>query len=317
MFITTLNQMLVLMVLIAIGFILAKVKVANASSAQILAKLENNLFIPALIISTFISNFTLERLSSSGKLFVFSLLCELVIIPIAILTSKLITKDSFLRKMCTYGLCFSNFGFMGNAVVYALFPEIFIEYVIFTLPLWSLIYIWGAPTLLIPNEHQKENPTFYDRVKPFINPMIISIFIGMILGLLSVKLPIFIATPIDWLKDCMSPIAMILTGITVASVDLKKTMAQPVIYLASILRLIVAPLIFIGICALFNLSSILPATYIVCMLCSLAMPLGLNTVVVPMAYGKDTSACAGMIIVSHVLALATIPLMFELLFLII
>lgn len=79
MFITTPNQMLVLMVLIAIGFFLAKVKVANASSAQILAKLENNLFIPALILSTFISNFTLERLSTSGKLFIFSLVCEIII----------------------------------------------------------------------------------------------------------------------------------------------------------------------------------------------------------------------------------------------
>ena len=221
--------------------------------------------------------------------------------------------------MCTYGLCFSNFGFMGNAVVYALFPEIFVEYVIFTLPLWSLIYIWGAPTLLIPNEEDatKNKRTFFNVIKPFINPMIISIFIGMILGLLSVQLPVFIATPIDWLKDCMSPIAMILTGITVGSADLKKTMVQPVIYIATALRLVVAPLVFIGICALFNISSILPSTYIICMLCSLAMPLGLNTIVVPTAYGKDTSVCAGMAVVSHVLSLATTPLMFELLFLII
>ena len=37
-----------------------------------------------------------------------------------------------------------------------------------------------------------------------------------------------------------------------------------------------------------------------CTVCSLAMPLGLNTIVVPNAYGKDTTVAAGM----------TIPLVF-------
>ena len=313
MFITTLNQMLVLLILIAVGFILAKTKVADDKSSQILAKLENNVFIPALILSTFVQNFTINSLSTSGKLFLFSLIAEIVIIPFAFLSGKLITKNSFLRKMCTYGFCFSNFGFMGNAIVSALFPQIFVEYVIFTLPLWSLIYIWGAPTLLIPSENQDKKRSFYSRIKPFINPMFISIFIGMILGLLSVKLPIFLSTPIDWLKDCMSPVAMLLTGITVAKVDIKKTIISPISYTASLFRLLVFPLAFIGICALFNVSRFLPDVYIQCMLCALAMPLGLNTIVVPTAYGIDTSDCVGMILISHILSLGTIPLVFELL----
>ena len=40
------------------------------------------------------------------------------------------------------------------------------------------------------------------------------------------------------------------------------------------------------------------------------MPLGLNTLVIPAAYGKDTSAAAGMALVSHLLSCITIPLVF-------
>ena len=42
------------------------------------------------------------------------------------------------------------------------------------------------------------------------------------------------------------------------------------------------------------------------------MPLGLNTIVVPAAYGKDTSVAAGMALVSHLLSCITIPVIFML-----
>jgi predicted permease len=42
------------------------------------------------------------------------------------------------------------------------------------------------------------------------------------------------------------------------------------------------------------------------------MPLGLNSVVIPGAYGLDTSAAAGMALISHVLSCISIPAIFML-----
>ena len=53
-------------------------------------------------------------------------------------------------------------------------------------------------------------------------------------------------------------------------------------------------------------------TVVVCTIASLAMPLGLSTIVVPGGYGRDTSVAAGMAIVSHLLTGLTIPLVFAL-----
>lgn len=259
-FVSTLNQTAFLFGFIIIGFILAGRKILPEGSAAVLSKLENTVFIPALVMGTFIENFTIERISSAWQLLVISSVIALIAVPFAIFVSKAVTKDKYIQKIYTYGLSFSNFGFMGNAVVSSLFPDIFFEYLIFTLPLWILIYLWGVPRLLIADS-----------------------------------------------GNCMSPVAMILTGIVVSSISLKKTFTNVRIYIISIVRLIIMPLVFVWVASFFNI----PQSIYICALCSLAMPLGLNTIVIPSALGKDTTIAAGMAIISHLLSCITIPLIFS------
>ena len=201
------------------------------------------------------------------------------------------------------GLCFSNFSFMGNAVVSTLFPDIFLEYIVFTLVLWTLIYIWGAPSLLIGGS---ENKGIKDRLKSFLNPMFICMIIGMLIGILKIPMPDFVDTAITATSGCMSPVAMLLTGMTIAKIDIKKVLKVKSIYVVSFLRLIVYPLLFIGFLMLVPMNK----TFAICAVASLAMPLGLNTIVIPAAYGKDTTTASGMALISHVLAIITIPVIF-------
>lgn len=107
----------------------------------------------------------------------------------------------------------------------------------------------------------------------------------------------------------MSPIAMIMTGITFAFIDIKKVLSDISIYIVTALRLVVYPLVFGGIAWLVNRYVIaFDSTIFNCFVITLAMPLGLNTIVIPAAYGRDTSIPAGMALVSHSLSIATIPL---------
>ena len=305
-FLTTLNQIAFLFGFIVIGFILVKIKVLPENSAAVLSKLENTIFIPALVMGTFIENFTLERIGATWKLLSVSFIIAFITIPFAILVSKLVTKDKYIQKIYTYGLSFSNFGFMGNAVVSSLFPDVFFEYLIFTLPLWMLIYIWGVPRLLIADSGKKH--TFTESMKSFVNPMFIAMLIGMLIGLSRINLPEWTMSLINVSGDCMSPIAMILTGVVVSSISLKKTFLNVRIYIVSIIRLIIMPVLFIAVASFFRI----PETTYICAICSLAMPLGLNTIVIPSAYGKDTSTAAGMAVISHLLSAVTIPFIFML-----
>lgn len=303
-FYSTLNQTTFLFALIAVGYILAKWKFIPENSATVLSKLENTVFVPALVMGTFMENFTIETLYSAKWLLLASCVIMFAVLPFAIFIPKLVTKDRYIQNIYTYGLSFSNFGFMGNAVVSVLFPEIFMDYLIFTLPLWTLIYLWGVPELLIANAGQKK--TLKSRFKAFLNPMFVAMIIGMIIGIADISLPKWLSSVVTTGGSCMSPIAMLLTGITVSTISFKKTFTDVRTYTIAIVRLIVFPVAFLLVARYVPMSE----TVYVCALCSLAMPLGLNTIVIPSAYGKDTSVAAGMAVISHLLACITIPLIF-------
>ena len=306
LFTSTLSQMAFLLLLIFIGFFLAKRRIIPAEGANLLSKLENNVFIPALALGTFSQNFSADQIGYAGQYFLCGLLVISIAAPLAVLISRSLTKDRYLRNIYTYGLAFANFGFMGNAVVAALFPDIFMEYMVFSLPLWIFIYVWGAPYLLMPPKGGRSS--FLSGLSNLLNPMFIGMILGAVLGLTGLPIPSFLSSAFTTLGNCMSPMAMLLTGITIASIDLRAAVKNRMVYILSIIRLVIIPLIAIG------LLSLIPISYglALCTVCTLAMPLGLNSVVIPSAYGLDTSAAAGMALVSHVLSCISIPVIFML-----
>lgn len=304
-FTATLDQTAFLMLFIALGYLLAKGKFVPENSQVVLSKLENFVFIPALVLGTFMENFTVATLSSTGTLLLGSLLLALVAIGLSLVCVRFCSRDKYEQNIFAYGLCFSNFGYVGNAVVSALFPAYFMDYLIFTLPLWTLIYLWGVPVLLMGGG---EKLNLSQRLKNFLNPMLVCTVVGMIIGLLSIPIPQFISNAVSAAGSCMSPVAMLLTGMTVAQYDLREVLGIKNVYAVTALRLLVFPLLFLGVQAVLHL----PQTFATCAICSLAMPLGLNTIIVPGALGKDTKVASGMALVSHVLSCLTIPVIFML-----
>ena len=134
----------------------------------------------------------------------------------------------------------------------------------------------------------------------------IGMLIGMVIGLSGLKLPGWMDNVVDTCSSCMSPIAMLLTGMTVANIDLKNTFMRKDLYAISLVRLLVFPILGLIFFALVPM----PREIVICSMVTLAMPLGLNTIVVPSAYGRDTTAAAGMALISHIISVATIPVVF-------
>lgn len=309
MFIPILTQMLILFAFIAIGFILSKTEVLPDNVATVLSRLENYVFVPALVMSTFIKNCTTDNIGNLWKIIVFSIILLVALLPITLIVAKLLCKEDFLRKIAIYGLEFSNFGFMGNAVVKGVFPELFFNYTVFTLPFWFLIYAWGVPVLLISPSGGESKGTI---LKNFINPMLIAMVIGMVIGLtgLGSVMPVQAVNAVDMLGDCMSPVAMILTGATVAKAKIVNLLKCGWLYSISAVRLIIYPLLYILAVMFIPKGGFLTETMLICGMCMVSMPMGLNSIVVPAAYGKDTSQAAALSIVTHLLSILTIPLIF-------
>ena len=319
MILTTLNQMLVLVIFIAIGFLIQNCKLVPDNASTVVSKIENNLLIPALVLNAIMYT---ENITSNLLIILFGLGVVAVTMAVGFFIVRGLTTDAYMRTIYGYGIYFSNFSFMGNAVVSAIFPEHLSNYMLFTIPAQILVFGWAVPFLLTPKQDELliegetpiEKNFFQKFIKPFLNPTIICVLLGLIFALtgfgsiLKNNVP-FVTSVISGLSGCMSPLAMILTGMIIAKYEFKQTLKNPAVYILTALRLIVFPLVFGFIASTF----ITNESWMICLVCYLAMPLGLSSVIIPTAYGKDTSVAATLALVSHVLCVATIPLVFMLL----
>ena len=296
------NQMLVLFTFMALGYFLNFKGILPLNTSLALSRLETNVLVPCLVFNTFYKYCTVENISVKWLYIVYGAALTIVSILIAVFLSKLFSKDGYLRKIYTYSFAVANFSFMGNAVVLGIFGEdVLFDYMIFTLPLCLYVYSYGTASLKPDNESKFS-------IKMFRNPICLAMLFGAIAGLVGLPIPKFLITAISSAGACMSPLAMMLTGFVVANFSIKKLAKVKRIYLASALRLILLPLLFVFVLKLLKTDS----SVIMLTLCATAMPLGLNTVVFPAAYGGDTTPGASMALISHLMSIITIPIMFVL-----
>lgn len=297
-FTSTLTQVLSLFAIIVIGYILYKADVVPKNTDTVLSRLLSLVMLPALCFKTLISNLTADVISYKWPFLVFGLAAVSFSYIIAILLSKVFTKDKYLRHIYTYSFTIANLGYMGYTLIGSVFgSEMLANMLIFAVPFNIFIYTVGYSTL-----------RGYEKVtlKSLVNPVCIALLLGAVIGLTSIKLPAFVVDVADTLGDCMGPTAMLVTGFVIAQYKPLDLLKNYRIYIASVLRLIVLPTVIVLLLKLCGASK----EIIIVALGSTAMPLGLNTVVFPASCGKDTTTGASMALISNVMGVITIPLIF-------
>lgn len=305
-FLATLSPMLVMFCCMVIGFILNKKKLCPENTTTVLSKLETYVLAPALTIGTFSKYCTVASLTEQYQMILYCLLALAVAIGISFVLTPFFTGKGYNRNVYRYALTFGNFGFMGNAIVPAIFgDEALYSYMLFTLPLSLAVYTWGIASL-IPQGEGKHNP-----LKNLLNPSVFAVAIGAVLGLTGAAayVPAFITNTLSGLGACMGPIAMVLTGFLIGNYSFKRLLSDKKVYIAAVLRLFILPALFIVMLKLLGADN---TTLTMCLF-AFATPLGLNTVVFPAAYGGDTTTGASMAMISHTVCVVTIPVMYALL----
>ena len=299
----TFNQMLVLFGFIAIGVFFNKKGVLPKETSKVLSKLETYLLLPCLNFQTFYKNCTLTNLVSTSKLLVYGTVVLLVSFGVALIISRYFTKEAYTKNVYVYSFTIPNLGFMGNALVLGVFgEEVLFQYMMFYLPFVIFIYTYGLYSLIPHEEGYKFS------LKSLINPPLVGVLLGAIFGVFQIPLPEFLSSLVASSSACMSPIAMVIAGFVIGNYALKKIASIPRIYIASIIRLVIMPVIFVLALKSLNVDSDIVRVA----LCATTLPFGLNTIVFPEAYGGDATVGASMALVSHILSVITLPLIFAL-----
>lgn len=288
------SQVIVLFIFLVIGYVLTKAKKVPDNGANILSVILVYVFATCNVLKTFSQKFTIDYLKSKYHIVLISVIILLTLYLLSLLLAKIFGKTKYERAVYSYTFTFANFGYMGLTVMESLYGiDNLLNMMMFIMPMNIFVYIVGYPSLTKSKFS----------IKRIFNPVIICIIIGMILGLLRVKLPKPILTVLNNSSNCMGPVSMLLAGITIAEFKLLDLLKDYKIYIASIIRLLVIPFLLA-----FTIRPFVSDYILMCALVAYSMPCGLNTIVFPKLVNEDCKIGASLAIVSNILSIATIPL---------
>jgi hypothetical protein len=131
-------------------------------------------------------------------------------------------------------------------------------------------------------------------------PLIWAMLAGLSLHWLGIQLPLKLDEGIAQLGEAAIPIALLLLGMQLASTSFKVGKYE---LFATLLRLILAPLIAYGVGVALHLQGLDLQVLIL----QSAMPVAVNTVVLATEFGGDASRVARTIVISTLLGFLTLP----------
>ncbi len=299
MFTQTFLQIAKLFLFMITGFVLTRKQVLPAEAPKVFSKLLVWVSCPALYLKTFSSQFTPEKLPVSLRLMLISTAALAAAWLLSAVLGRRITGDPYKRKVFSYSLCVPNFGYMGNVLILALLGEsTLLDYQIFVIPVTAFMITVGYSMLL---EKKTE-------LRSLVNPMVIAMLAGIVLGLLRIPLPGFILDTLDSAAGCMGPLSMILAGCVIAEFDLRSILSVREVYFTVAVRMVLMPLLVLAAGRLFRI----PEEWFFLLLAFECLPAGLNSVVYPSTIGRDCSLGAGIALVSNLTAVVTVPFFFSL-----
>lgn len=296
-----LNQVVVLFSLIIIGYIIKKLNIVEDSMKADISNLVINITLPSFIISSMTANFSVEILQNSFKLIVISFSMYLIAIILGIIFVNLLNIRGKSRSIYRYIIAFSNCGFMGYPIIGAVLGKQGVFYTaIFNLAFTVLVWTYGV--YMIKGKSNKVS--LKDKIKSMITPALVAVTTGFILFVSGIKLPFFISKTLEMLGSVTTPLSMMLIGFILSEIHLKDIVSGYKIYLLSVTRLIIMPLIMYFILRYLNIEGYLLQIPVLIA----AMPAAANTAIISSKYGGDYKLASKGIFITTLLSIATIPI---------
>ena len=250
--------------------------------------------LPCKLLRTFSNNFTLTYLSEKYVLLIASGALLAVLVTVALLASRLFTKQPYERRIYRYSLVITNYAYLGYTLIEGVFGEAMLtDFTFFAIPFIIYTYTFGY-ALLTGGK---------GLLKRLVNPSTVAIALGMVLGLTGVQLPETVLGAISSASACVGPLSMLLTGLTLSAYRPRELLFDPRIYIFSAVRLILIPAAVLAVCRIFPLDAVMPMMLIIT-----CMPCGLNTIVFPRLINADTRIGASLTLITHAIALPTLML---------
>lgn len=304
MFSAATQSILSIILMILVGYVLTIKKWFNEEASNLLVRLVTQVSLPALMISTLLSNFTKEQLISSAWGLIVPFLSMVLGYFIGIAAGKILKVDRSRKGLFISMFFNSNTIFMGLPINLALFgtksiPFVLLYYMANTTMFWTI----GIYEIQKDGITSKRKLFSINSFKKILSPPLLGYLFGMLLLLLNIHLPQALMDSCKYLGNLTTPLSMIFIGITICSVPVKDFKVNKEMIGVLIGRFLVSPMLVVLLSIFFPMPKLMRDVFIV----QAAMPVMTNSAIISKSIGADHKYAAVMITISTLAIFIVIP----------
>ncbi len=302
-FITVFNKIAILFLMIVVGYGIKKLGILNEEMNKGLSNLVLKVTLPAMIIKSMQFEFSKEVLFTSFKMILLSLLVHGIAILISYFVYRLLKAEEGKKDIIQFMLIFSNVGYMGYPVIYAVYGEMGVFYTaLFNIPFNFLIWTLGV-TIMTRNREGGSSKLSYFKV--LMNPGIISVILGFMLFLFSVKIPIIMYETLHVIGEMTVPLSMFIIGSMLGALSIYEIFNEKQLFMVSVVRLLVIPIVTMVVLQVMGFEDILLGVPFLIA----GMPAAANTAVFASMYNREPIFASKGVLITTLLSMLTIPIL--------
>ena len=304
-FLRSISGILVILGMILVGFVIGEKGWFDDKSRGLLAKLVTQVALPCYMLYTITQRFTAADLLKMLPALRFPALSMVILLGIATGVARIFAVRQDRRGLFISMFFNSNTIFVGLPINQALFGDASIPYVLIYY-MCNTTFFWTLGTYLIQRDGEGEAQfDLKTSLKKVFSPPLMGFILGLVMVMLQIKLPAFLASDLQYLGNLTTPLSMIFIGLSVSHVGVKQLVLGKEQLLILLGRFLVAPLLMATIVYWVPLPSLMKQVFII----QSAMPVMTNAPVVARLYGADSDYAAVMVTETTLATMVVIPIL--------
>ena len=298
----------IIFVLLAVpGYLLVKSKLLREKDSGVLSKLLTYVGMPFMILSSTLNlNFTPEFTQSMLTVAVIGILFVLAMFYGTALLVR--DSDEKRRGMMRFCMVFANNGFIGIPLAKAVFGEgsAVLAYLI-VLNIINNVLMFTMGAYLISGDKKTVNVK-----KAVLNPVLIAFIVGIVLKLCGIGNAVpEVQTYATYFSGIVTPLSMLVLGIKLAEVPVKRLLVSGRMYYACAIRLVLFPAVSVAVMLLLRAMGVMMTEEMILgMFISSAMPTAGLASAFADQYKGDSANAVILTLGTTIVSVVTIPVLY-------
>ena len=297
-----LQQIIVFFLMMSCGFTVVKCGLIDAKSSRTLSVICIYIIMPCVMINAFQIEYS--RSIRNGFLLAVAAAILIHIFLLVFVFVQIIGKPLKLSVVEKESIIYSNSGNLVIPLVTVVLGEKWVIYASAFLSV-QMILMWTHGQSLM------EAKAGINWKKILCNINLIAIILGIVLFFTQIRLPVILGNTMSQISATLGPVCMIMLGMTMTEVKWKDIFSHSRIYLITILKMVVTPLLILLFLKYLPLASMVKdgKTILLISLMAVITPSATTIVQLAQLYDQDPVYASTINVMTTLVSIITMPLM--------